>query len=60
MYSLSFAEVDNVLLWEGRMVLDLIDSWYDCRVWEKLFEVADGIVGDADSLDFSGGQQLFH
>jgi hypothetical protein len=60
MYSLSFAEVDNFLLWKGRVVLNLIDSWYDRCVREELFEVANGVVGDADSLDFSGGQQLLH
>jgi hypothetical protein len=42
------------------VVLNLIDSWYDRCVREELFEVANGVVGDADSLDFSGGQQLLH
>lgn len=38
--ALLFAEVDDFLLRECRVVLDLVDGGDDGGVWEELFEVA--------------------
>lgn len=54
------AEVDNLLLWEIRMVLDLIRCWNDFSVGEELFEELDAVVADSDGLDFACLQQLLH
>jgi hypothetical protein len=49
--ALLLAEVDDLLLGKQRVVLDLVDGWGDGGLCEKLLQVLDGVVGDADSLD---------
>jgi hypothetical protein len=34
------AEIHNLLLGQRRMVLNLVDSGYDCCFWKKLLEVS--------------------
>lgn len=57
--ALLFAEVDDVLLRQQRMVFDLVDGRDDADLREELFEISLGVVGHADGLDFATLQQLF-
>jgi hypothetical protein len=50
--SLGFAEIDNLLLWQERVVFDLVRSRCDGRFREQLLHVLVGVVCDADGLDF--------
>lgn len=45
MDALLAAQVDDLLLAEGRVVLDLVDGGGDGRVGEELLEVAFGVLG---------------
>lgn len=54
------AEVDDLLLRQGRMVLDLVHGGHDGDLGEEFLEVTLAVVGDADGFDFPCGQELLH
>jgi hypothetical protein len=54
MNTLLFAEINDFLLREKRVVLDLVGSGNDSRLCEQLLEVLDRVVCNADGLDFVG------
>jgi len=58
--ALLLAEVDNLLLRQGRVVLDLVDGGHDGDVGQQLLEVPLAVVGDANGLDFTRGKELLH
>lgn len=58
--TLLLAEVDDLLLWEGGVVLDLVDGRNNGSLGQKLLEVLHTVVGDTDGLDLAGGQELLH
>lgn len=60
MNTLLVAEVHNLLLAQGRRVLDLVDSGDDRGLSEQLLEVGDAVVADTDALRLAGGEQLLH
>jgi hypothetical protein len=51
-YALVFAEIDNLLLRQQRVVFDLVDCGRDGRLGEQLLHVLDRVVGHADGFDF--------
>ena len=51
MDALLLAEVDDLLLWQERVVFDLVGGGDDGGLGEELLEVLDGVVGHADGLD---------
>ena len=58
MDTLLLAEIHNLPLWQRRMVLNLIDSRHNRGMGEQLLEVANTVIRDTDSLDFSGLHEL--
>lgn len=60
MYPLLFAKVNNILLWEVRMVFNLVYGWYYRDVWEELAQISDAVVGDTNGFDFAGFEEVFH
>lgn len=58
--ALGLAEVDDLLLRQGGVVLDLVDCGDDGGLGEELLEVANAVVGDADSLGLASGEELLH
>lgn len=52
MDTLVFAEIDDFLLRQKRVVLDLVRGWCDGRFREQPLHVLDRVVCDADCLDF--------
>lgn len=58
--ALFFAKVDNLLLWEGRVVLDLVDGRDNGRLRQQFLEVLLAVVGDTNGLDLAGADELLH
>lgn len=52
MNALGFAEIDDFLLGQKWVVLDLVHSRDDGCLSEELLHVLDGVIRDADGLDF--------
>lgn len=60
MDALLFAEVDNLLLRERRVVLDLVDGRHDGRLRQEFLEVLLAVVGDTDGPDLWRARELLH
>lgn len=58
--ALLLAEVDNLLLRQGGVILDLVGGRDDCYLGQKLLQILDTVVGDTDGLDFARTDQLLH
>lgn len=58
--ALLVAEVDDLLLWQGGVVLDLVGGGDDGGLGQELLQVLDAVVGDADGLDLAGADELLH
>lgn len=54
------AEVDDLLLRQGGVVLNLVGGGHDGGLWEELLQVLHAVVGDADGLDLAGADELLH
>lgn len=52
--ALLLAQIDDLLLWQQRVVLDLVDRRGDGGLSKQLLQVLDRVVGNADSLDLVG------
>ena len=60
--TLRFVVLDQLWRWAVGVKLDLIDGWHSlaARIIEKLLQVWDGKVGNANILDTTGGRKLLH
>lgn len=58
--ALLVTEVDNLLLGQGRVVLDLVGGGDDGGLGQELLKVLDAVVGDTDGLDLAGAHELLH
>lgn len=52
MDAFAFAEIDNLLLWQQRVVFDLVRGRCDCCFSEQLLHVLNRVVCDANGFDF--------
>lgn len=58
--ALLVAEVDDLLLRQGGVVLDLVGGGDDARLGQELLQILDAVVGDADGLDLAGVHEILH
>lgn len=58
--ALGLAEVNNLLLGQGGVVLDLVDGRDDSGLGKEFLQVLDAVVGDADGADLPGTDELLH
>lgn len=58
--ALGLAEVDNLLLGQGGVVLDLVDGRDNGGLGKEFLQVLDAVVGDADGADLAGAEELLH
>lgn len=54
MNPLLLTQIDDFLLWEGRVIFELVYGGDDGCVGEELGEIADGVVGYTDGFGFTG------
>lgn len=58
--ALVLAELDDIVLGQGWVVLDLVDSGHDLGLGEELLEIDLGVIGHANSLSLARLDERLH
>lgn len=54
MDTLFLAQIDNLLLWQRRMVFNLVDRWDNRGFGQQLFQILHTVIGNSDGLGLAG------